>query len=192
METIINAFENLMDLVYQRENNESDRILTNLCMVGPAPENWFKFELFSQLCNLRGGKIKDVYTEYKFHDIVIFIDNNQICAVELKILANWWTPDKYVLRITRDFEKIRNSNNVSTGYALLITIFTDPIQGKVEWMEKQLDSTNGIKSVESFYSKINQLTDSGNNEPGAKLASINIQNEIFNSLILSGFLYKAK
>ena len=49
-DVIEKSFNRLLKIIIEREKN-GDRIYTNLCISGAACEDWFKFELTSQLIN---------------------------------------------------------------------------------------------------------------------------------------------
>ncbi len=192
---ISQAYGEMLALISNREKNALDRILTRIYQNGPAPEHWYKFELFSQLYRLAAEQGLKVGIERQYSkgpkrqaDLVIEQNEELVAIIELKVVSNWSLKGN-LKTIDSDIKKISQVVSPAKKFLLLIVQFAKPQNKKVEWMEKQIISEQTAEENE-FRKKINNHIEdcSFPLKSVTQLGLLKLDNELFKLYELGGVI----
>jgi len=192
------SFDNFLSSIINREMN-NDNIFSNIIIAGGAWEHWFKFELINQLSNNLNRFNNYSYSiepEKKFIDITISKNENKEwnteSIIELKITGNWHIIEKQLNNIVSDIDKLENNYILSKNKFLLIfNTFAKPKHEIVKWIDEQVLNGLGESDHDKFHKKIFDYI-SPKGYPINILGNKSYSNEIFEQVILSGFLIEVK
>ncbi len=196
---ITNSFVKFIDSIIDREINNNN-IFSNIIIAGGAWEHWFKFELISQLSNSLNTPSSFFYSiepERKFTDITVSknINNdwNIESIIELKITGNWHIIDKQLDNIVADIDKLeKNQTLTSNKFSLIFNTFSKPKHEIVKWIDEQVLNGLGESDHDKFHKKIVDYIKSKKGYPINIIGNKSYSNEIFEQIILSGFLIEVK
>jgi len=195
---ITDSFDKFLDTIIDRESN-NDNIFSNIIIAGGAWEHWFKFELINQLSqslNLSSNYSYSIEPEKKFIDITISKnENNQWnteSIIELKITGNWHIIEKQLDNIVADIVKLENNQILSHNkFSLIFNTYAKPKHEIVKWIDEQVANGLGETDHDKFHKKIVDYL-SQKDYPINILGNKTFSNEIFEKVILSGFLIEVK
>ena len=185
---IAKSFDDFIKSISTREKN-NENIYTNICISGAACEHWFQFGLTSKIINNINFPEYFPEPEKKSYDIIIWNKDIINTAIELNTIANWYIDDNHIHRIISDIEKLEKADrSIENKFAFLFTTYASPTEGKLQWMEEQINGKKGIRLEDEFYSIIKKYIQEKTKNKVTKLDQSSWQNKIFNKISISGFL----
>ncbi len=195
------SFKALLSFLEKRENDDKDRIITNIYKAGRSFEHWFQLELFSQLCNEFSDDKYEVKIEagkYRF-DIGVY-GNKGIkeikeikVALELKVVANWSCSDSQMNGILSDIDKLNKyQESKSAKLALVLSQFGIPKDDCPAWLIQQIKAENSTRDEQIYHSRINVLLNNSKIEEHQRLGKFPFKVNCFKELYWSGVLISVK
>ncbi|MCP5501670.1 MAG: hypothetical protein H7A25_17340 [Leptospiraceae bacterium] len=202
MELVEKGIQNLFKEIERREENPDDMMYSYLVKAEANIKSWMNLELASQIDTIIENNPEysgfSVYPRQKINakkfDMIIYSQMGIRYVLEMKSIVNWMSPYEQLDRVISDIDRLIELE-VPKGcekIIILMTAFAKPKKDNLKkyflrWMDRELGSNDYGIDKELFYKKITERLKIIRRIHLLNLPSIEIKNDIFESLILQPF-----